>query len=139
MRCPVCQGWVGLQATACACGFDLSTGEVANAMAHARRDLRSARKLELVGLAGAAVFAAVCTLPSLVPEDSLAGSFIAAAVASASGRTVAIFVMLPLVTAIYGLGRGTWMRRDARRRLGVADRMRQPPPARVVRDRERPG
>jgi len=136
MRCPVCQGWVGLQATACACGFDLSTGEVANAMEHARRDLGSARKLQLVGLAGAV---AVCTLPSLVSEDSLAGSFIAAAVASASGRMVTIFVMLPLVTAIYGLGRGTWMHRDARRRLGVADRMRQPPPARVVRDRERPG
>ena len=44
-----------------------------------------------------------------------------------------------LMAAIFGIGRGCWLLFDARRRRGVADRLRQPPAARVVRERERPG
>jgi hypothetical protein len=46
-------------------------------------------------------------------------------------------VVVLLLATIYGIGRGAWLLLDARRRYALADRMRQPPAARVVlRDRE---
>lgn len=48
--------------------------------------------------------------------------------------------MVALVTAaVFCLGRGAWLVFDARRRIAIAERMRQPAVARVVvRDREPP-
>jgi hypothetical protein len=42
-------------------------------------------------------------------------------------------VGLPFLTAIYGIGRGVSLYRDADRGLGIADQMRSPPVARVMR------
>ena len=119
MRCPVCRAGVGLHATTCACGFDLVTGEVVGAMERARGDFLTASLLELVG------FAAVGALVLLVGSGGLA------AISHAMPLLPAL-----VLTAVFGLGRGTWRLFDARRRFRVADRMRQPPAARVVeRDR----
>jgi hypothetical protein len=45
---------------------------------------------------------------------------------------VAVIPMLVPVTAVSGLGRGTWLLLRSRRRLGVASRMQELPRARVV-------
>lgn len=122
MRCPLCRGWVGLQAATCACGFDLATGDVASAIATARRDVKQALGLELIGFGCA---------------GALVGWF-AVAGADTPFRSTRL-VILAMLAAIFGIGRGTWLLFDARRRLAVAERMRTPPAARVVRGGERPG
>ena len=48
-------------------------------------------------------------------------------------RAGTMLVGLPVMTAIYGIGRGVSLARDARRRLGISDEMRTPAAARVVR------
>jgi len=54
MRCLVCRSWVGLQATTCACGFDLTTKDVSGVMERARRDLVTGLHV-VVGLGAAGV------------------------------------------------------------------------------------
>ena len=121
MRCPLCRGWVGLQAATCACGFDLASGGVGRAIEQARRDVKKALGLELIGFgcAGALVgwFAIAGTITPFMSMRLL---------------------ILAMLAAIFGIGRGTWLLLDARRRLAVADRMRTPAAARVVRAGERP-
>jgi hypothetical protein len=119
--CPVCRGQVRFRATTCACGFDLATGELAIAMERASRDLWNAWKLQLVGLGAFGPLLAFCLVPMLLESRlGLPG-----------------FLTLLLATT-YGLGHGTSLHHDARRRLRVMNRMRQLPLARVVqRDRKR--
>lgn len=115
MRCPLCRVWVGLQATTCACGFDVATGEVGKAMKQARRDLGKGVLHLLIGLAAIGALATTVMYPAL---------FLGV-------RSMRLIVALVAIS-IYGVGRGGWLLLDARRRLAVADRMRQPPEARVV-------
>jgi hypothetical protein len=120
----VCRGWVGLRADICACGFDLGTRNVERAIEQARRDLRTGRLLQLAGLGGIAVCAALFLMP---PGLSIGWTM----------RTWFLVRGLPVITAIYGLGRGIGQRRDARRRLAVTEQMQRLPAARVVQ-RDRP-
>ena len=122
----MCRGWVGLRADVCACGFDLGTRNVERAIEQARRDLRTGRLLQLAGLGGIAVCAALFLTP---PGLSIGWTM----------RTWFLVRGLPVITAIYGLGRGIGLRRDARRRLAVTEQMQRLPAARVVqRDRPAP-
>jgi hypothetical protein len=95
----VCRGWVGLRADICACGFDLGTRNVERAIEQARRDLRTGRLLQLAGLGGIAVCAALFLMP---PGLSIGWTM----------RTWFLVRGLPVITAIYGLGRGIGLRRD---------------------------
>jgi hypothetical protein len=122
MRCPLCRGWVGLQAATCACGFDLVSGGVGPAIRHARADIKKAAAHLLVGFgAGGA----------LVGWFVVAGPF-------RPFMSMRLLIVTALA-AIYGIGRGTWLLFDARRRLAVAERMRTPAAARVVRVGRSPG
>jgi len=122
----VCRGWVGLRADVCACGFDLGTRNVERAIEQARRDLRTSWLLQLAGLGGIAVCAALFLMP---PGLSIGWTM----------RTWFLVRGLPVITAIYGLGRGIGLRRDARGRLAVTEQMQRLPAARVVqRDRPAP-
>lgn len=121
MRCPLCRGWVGLQAASCGCGYDLAGGNVVGAIERARRDIKQALGLELIGFGSAA---------ALVGWFAIAGT-----VQPFLSMRLAMFTLL---AAIFGIGRGTWLLFDARRRLAVAERMRTPAAARVVRTGERP-
>ena len=87
-------------------------------METARADVMKALLLLLLGLAAGAALVALFM-----------------AMSQPSFRSMK-FVVLLLLATIYGLGRGTWLVFDARRRYMLADRMRQPPTARVVQ-RER--
>jgi hypothetical protein len=122
MRCPVCRGWVGLQARTCGCGFDLTTNHVGGAIDSARRDAKKGVLLLIGGIAVSGLLVAF-----------LAGPFATAGTRSLRG------VVALVTAAVFCLGRGAWLVFDARRRIAIAERMRQPPVARVVvRDREPP-
>ena len=122
----MCRGWVGLRADVCACGFDLGTRNVERAIEQARRDLRTSWLLQLAGLGGIAVCAALFLMP---PGLSIGWTM----------RTWFLVRGLPVITAIYGLGRGIGLRRDARGRLAVTEQVQRLPAARVVqRDRPAP-
>lgn len=89
-------------------------------MESARRDRGLGLLFGVVGL-GAAVALALLSTTSGLPR----------------GVEVRALVIL-LMAAIFGIGRGGWLLFDARRRLRIADELRQPPPARIVRERHRP-
>ena len=89
-------------------------------MERARRDLATALLLELVGLGAIGSLVALAVFPDLLSAAAMR------------------FVVLLLLAATYGIGHGTWLLVDARRRFALADRMRRPPTARVVQ-RARPG
>ncbi len=126
MRCSICRGWVGLRADVCACGFVFATRDVTVAIQRARADLWHGRKLQLLGLAGIGG----CILLLLLPpraEVSLDWN---------ADRFWCLVYLTPPMAAIYGLGRGTWLRHDARQRLSISMEMQRLPSARVVvRDR----
>lgn len=81
-------------------------------MTRARRDTWKALLLQLMGIAATAAAAGLIWL--------------------GSARGFRPVMVLGLV-AIFGLGRGTWLLFDARRRLRVANARRLPAPARVLR------
>jgi len=111
-----------LRATVCACGFDVAGGDVGNAVANGRRDVRNARLLLLAGIAAAGAFAFLCSAD--IPD---------AALAMLPRKVQVLAPLLLAATAIYGSGRGVSLYFYARRRIGILERMRQPAAARVVR------
>ena len=122
MRCPLCRGWVGLQAATCACGFDLASGDVGGAVEAARGVANKAVAHLAVGLAAGSALVLLAVVPPVLMTFS--------------STKLAIVLLL---AAVYGVGRGVWLLFDARRRLALAERMRTPPAARVVRGGGSPG
>jgi hypothetical protein len=135
MFCPLCRNRVGLLAKDCACGLNLATNDPAQAIKRSREDLKKARTLLLIGLAG--TIATVLLVLLVQPKLSWVDWF---TYKSAIGfrridrvrALVAVIPMLVPVAAVSGLGRGSWLLLRSRRRLGIASRMQQLPTARVV-------
>lgn len=122
--CPLCRRRLDLVAKSCGCGFDLAANDPAGAVACARQDLAAARRLLAIGLAGAAgtVGLAVLAMPRLAwlyHQPQLV-------------RMLGALPMLVPLAALYGLGRGLALWRDAHRRLATGRRMQRLPVARIV-------
>src|SRR5262252_5819729 len=134
MHCPLCGARVGLLARDCACGFNLQTNDPAEAIVRARHELKTARKLLWIGLAGAigTVLLALLLSSHLSWLDWYAHRDPGERLKSPKKALAAYLPLLVPMTACYGLGRGGWIAVRARRRLAVASRMQRPPTARVV-------
>jgi len=135
MFCPLCRNRVALLAKDCACGFNLATSDPAEVIKRSREDLKKARTLLLIGLAGTigTVLLVLIVQPKLSWVDWFTyKSPLGYQRIDRVRALVAVIPMLVPVAAISGLGRGTWLLLRSRRRLGVAHRMQQLPTARVV-------
>lgn len=135
MQCPLCRGRVDLLAKTCVCGFNLEANDPAEVIVLASQDLKTARRLLLWGLAS--TIGTVLLILIIKPKLSWVDWFFYRSAFRRRLRIdpfkalLGVVPMLMLLTAFYGLGRGTWLLGRSRRRLAAASRMQQLPTARV--------
>jgi hypothetical protein len=119
--CPACNGRVDLQATVCSsCDFDIAARDPTQMVVRARRDVKIAIGLLVLGLAGAALTVLLFGFARLP-----------------AGASIGTGMLVPPVTTIFGLSLGGKLLRSALRRLAVARTIERVPSARVV-TRKRP-
>jgi hypothetical protein len=131
MFCPLCGSRVALLAKDCVCGFNLAANDPAEAITRSREILKEAHRLLLIGVAG--TIGIVLLVLIIQPKLSWVDWFF---YKSALGRLKldrlrALVGVIPMLVPLV-LGRGIWLLLRSRRRLGVASRMQQLPPARVI-------